>query len=87
MLQPGIATRRTKEAFVGKVVAVEFVSLDGVMEAPEEWAFSYTNDEMEETNASGMAASDALLLGGVTYEQMATFWSDRSGDEPSPWTT
>jgi dihydrofolate reductase len=40
-----------------KVVAVELVSLDGVMESPEEWAFSYSNDEMEEANASGMAAS------------------------------
>jgi hypothetical protein len=40
-----------------KVVAVELVSLDGVMESPEEWAFSYSNDEMEEANASGMAAA------------------------------
>jgi len=56
-----------------KVVAVESVSLDGVMESPEEWAFSYSNDEMEEANASGMAASDALLMGRVTYEQMAAY--------------
>jgi hypothetical protein len=46
----------TKEFAMRKVVAVEFVSVDGVMGAPEEWAFSYTNDEMEEANASGMAA-------------------------------
>ena len=65
-----------------KVVAVEFVSVDGVMESPEEWAHSYTNDEMEVENASGMAASDALLLGRVTYEQMATFWSNQSGGTP-----
>ena len=37
-----------------EVVATELVSLDGVMEKPEEWAFSYSNDEMEEANASGM---------------------------------
>jgi dihydrofolate reductase len=72
----------TKEVAVRKVVAVEFVSVDGVMEAPEEWAFSYTNDEMEEANASGMAASDALLLGRMTYEQMAAFWSDQPGGTP-----
>ena len=30
-----------------KVVALELVSLDGVIEAPEEWAFSYANDEMK----------------------------------------
>ena len=65
-----------------KVIAVEFVSLDGVMESPEEWAFSYSNDEMEEANASGMAASDAMLLGRVTYEQMAAYWSSQSGGVP-----
>jgi hypothetical protein len=35
---------RTKEVPVRKVVAVELVSLDGVMESPEEWAFAYSND-------------------------------------------
>ncbi len=65
-----------------KVVASELVSLDGVMESPEEWAFSYSNDEMEEANASGMAASDALLLGRVTYEQMAAYWPNQPGGTP-----
>src|SRR5215211_3106784 len=65
-----------------KVVAVELVSLDGVMESPEEWAFSYSNDEMEEANASGMAASDALLMGRVTYEQMAAYWPNQPGGVP-----
>jgi hypothetical protein len=36
----------TKEVAVRNVVAVEFVSVDGVMESPEVWASSYTNDEM-----------------------------------------
>ena len=65
-----------------KVVAVEFVSVDGVMEAPEEWAFSYSNDEVDEANASGMAASDALLLGRVTYEALAAFWPHQPGGAP-----
>jgi len=59
---------------VRKVVASELVSLDGVMEKPEEWSFSYSNDEMQEANASGMATSDAMLLGRVTYEEFAAFW-------------
>jgi dihydrofolate reductase len=71
-----------KEVTVRKVVAVELVSLDGVMESPEEWAFSYSNDEMEEANASGMAASDALLLGRVTYEGLAAFWPNQPGGTP-----
>jgi dihydrofolate reductase len=57
-----------------KVVASELVSLDGVMEKPEEWSFSYSNHEMEEANAAGMANSDAMLLGRVTYEAFAAFW-------------
>src|SRR5918995_1108295 len=61
---------------------VEFVSLDGVMESPEEWAFSYSNEEMEEANASGMAASDALLMGRVSYEQMVAYWPNQPGGVP-----
>ena len=65
-----------------KVIAVELVSLDGVMERPEEWAFSYSDDEMQEANAAGMSASDALLLGRVTYEGMAAFWPNQPGGTP-----
>ena len=57
-----------------KVVAVELVSVDGVMEKPEEWSFSYSNDEMAEANAAGMVDSDAMLLGRVTYEEFASYW-------------
>jgi dihydrofolate reductase len=67
---------------VRKVVAVELVSVDGVMESPEEWAFAYSNEEMDEANASGMAASDALLLGRVTYEELAAFWPNQPGGTP-----
>jgi dihydrofolate reductase len=73
---------RTKEVPVRKVVAVELVSVDGVMGAPEEWAFSYSNEEMEEANTAGMTASDALLLGRVTYEGMAAFWPNQPGGTP-----
>lgn len=65
-----------------KLTALELVSVDGIFESPEEWAFSYSNDEMNEANASGMAASDALLLGRVTYEGLAAFWPDQPGGDP-----
>jgi dihydrofolate reductase len=74
---------QTKEVFMRKVIVVEFLSLDGVMESPEKWAFSYSNDEMEEANASGMAASDAMLLGRVTYQEFASYWPYQdSADQP-----
>ena len=65
-----------------KLVAVELVSLDGVFESPQEWAFSYSNDEMNEANAAGMAASDAMLLGRATYEELAAFWPHQPAGTP-----
>ena len=66
-----------------KVVASELVSLDGVMGSPQEWAFSYSDDEMEQANASGMAASDALLLGRATYQEFASYWPyQNSANQP-----
>jgi len=73
---------RTKEVFVRRVIATELVSVDGIMESPEEWAFPYTNDEMEQANATGMAASDAMLLGRVTYEALAAYWPNQPGGTP-----
>ena len=66
-----------------KIYAVELVSLDGVMEKPEEWAFAYSNEEMNEANAAGMAASDALLLGRLTYEHLAAYWPHQPGGAPT----
>ena len=65
-----------------RVCAWELVSLDGVMEKPEEWAFPYSDAEMGEASASGMARSDALLLGRVTYEHLAAYWPDQPGGTP-----
>ena len=65
-----------------RVCAWELVSVDGVMEKPEEWAFPYSEVEMGEASASGMAASDALLLGRVTYEHLAAYWPDQPGGTP-----
>jgi dihydrofolate reductase len=65
-----------------RVGAWELVSLDGIMEGPENWAFSYSNEEMGEASASGMARSDTLLLGRVTYEHMAAYWPNQPGGTP-----
>jgi dihydrofolate reductase len=69
--------------------AWELLSLDGVIELPEKWSLPYTNDEMEEANASRMAESDesdALLLGRVTYEELAAFCPNQPNGDPM-WTT
>ena len=50
-----------------KVVVTECVSLDGVMEEPR-WTFKYWNDEIAKFKGEESSASDALLLGRVTYQ-------------------
>ena len=56
-----------------KVVASEFVTLDGVMEDPT-WTFRFSSEEQEKFKFDELAASDALLLGRVTYEGFAAAW-------------
>ena len=64
-----------------KVVAAEFLSLDGVMEAPDRWHFPYFNDEMEQAIGEGFAASDAMLMGRVNYEEWAAYWPQQDPEE------
>lgn len=65
-----------------KVVAGLFVSLDGVVESPDKWQFPYFNDEMGADVGAQMAASDAMLLGRVTYQEFAAFWPGAPADDP-----
>ena len=66
---------------VRKLVAAEHVSLDGVMEAPERWRWDYDNDEINQAIGAGFAASDALLMGRVLYEEWAPLWSKQDPEE------
>jgi dihydrofolate reductase len=56
-----------------KLVITEFLSLDGVMENPS-WTFKYWNDEIAKFKGEESEASDALLLGRVTYQGFAAAW-------------
>jgi dihydrofolate reductase len=64
-----------------KVVASEFLSLDGVMESPDQWHFPYFNDEMGQAVGEGFATSDALLMGRVLYEEWVAFWPNQDPEE------
>ena len=48
-----------------RVVASEFVSLDGVMESPEKWHFPYFDDEMGQEIRTAVGQTDAMLMGRV----------------------
>ncbi|MET9886090.1 dihydrofolate reductase family protein [Streptomyces sp. NPDC006430] len=58
---------------MGKIVALTYLSLDGVMENPA-WTGPYFNAEHAAYAHDRMFSADALLLGRVTYEGMAAAW-------------
>lgn len=62
-----------------KVVVTEFLSLDGVMEAPA-WTAPYWNDEIAKFKGEEQDTSDVLLLGRMTYQGFAAAWPE-SKDE------
>jgi dihydrofolate reductase len=58
---------------MSKVIAAEYLTLDGVMENPT-WTAPYFNDELGEFQNELLTSTDALLLGRVTYEGFAAAW-------------
>jgi len=80
---------------MGKVVVVENMTLDGVVQAPggadEDtragfpyggWARPYTDPVMAEALGKGMGADNALLFGRRTYEQFHAAWSTQTDGNP-----
>jgi dihydrofolate reductase len=54
-----------------------FISLDGVVEAPDQWHFPYFNDEMGAAVDHVFGQADTLLIGRVTYDSFAGAWPER----------
>ena len=54
-----------------KVIVSEFMSLDGITEAPEQWVAPFWNDEIAQLKHDELFAADVLLLGRVTYQSFA----------------
>ncbi|GAA4063313.1 dihydrofolate reductase family protein [Actinomadura miaoliensis] len=61
---------------MGKIVALNYVSLDGVVERPDKWTFEYFAPEHAKFAHGQLFNSDALLLGRVTYDGFAASWPD-----------
>jgi dihydrofolate reductase len=78
---------------MSKVVAVNSVTLDGVMQAPGRpdedlrdgfahggWALPYNDAVMAETMGRGMTGEGRLLFGRRTYEDFAAVWPRQEGN-------
>jgi class 3 adenylate cyclase/dihydrofolate reductase len=75
---------------VRRLIVSEFITLDGVMEAPgfEEhrdgrnaWALKLQSEETQRYKFEEMFAADAILFGRTTYQIWAAFWPTAGGDE------
>src|SRR5256885_12101276 len=62
-----------------RVVATEYLSLDGVFEEPGQWSFPYFNEQAAQFKSRELDATDALLLGRKTYEGFAAAWPTMEG--------
>jgi dihydrofolate reductase len=63
-----------------KIKSNFFISLDGVVEAPDKWHFSYFDDEMGAAVGAGFATTDALLMGRVLYDEWAAYWPEHADE-------
>ena len=70
-----------------KIIAGLFISLDGVVEAPDQWHFPYFNDEMGAAVDATLGAADTILFGRKTYDSFAGAWPEReaAGEEDAPF--
>jgi dihydrofolate reductase len=58
-----------------------FISLDGVVESPDQWHFPYFDDAMGAAVDAAFATADAMLMGRVLYDEWAAYWPDHA-EEP-----
>src|SRR5205823_8985648 len=62
---------------MSKLTAGLFISLDGVVENPQDWHFPYFNDEMGAPVPANLGEADTVLLGRKTYDTFAGAWPER----------
>ena len=64
-----------------KIINSTYISVDGVIENPQDWPPSTVPDERSgRIQTDLLFACDAVLMGRRTYEGFAPAWSARSGD-------
>ncbi|MEA2647397.1 MAG: hypothetical protein QOE92_2480 [Chloroflexota bacterium] len=59
---------------MARLVATEYVSLDGVFEEPGVWSGPFFNDEAGKFKFDELMASERQLMGRLTYEGFAKAW-------------
>jgi dihydrofolate reductase len=62
-----------------KIIVSSQVSMDMVIDNPQNFVFDYVNDEFMTYAREQLFESDALIMGRITYEAFAEAWSSRAG--------
>ena len=57
-----------------KIVASMLMAMDGVVENPQMWTSQFRREESQKYKFDELFASDALLLGRITYQGFAAAW-------------
>lgn len=66
---------------MGKIISNFFISLDGVVESPDQWHFGYFNDEMGEIIGAGMSSSAGFIMGRKLYDEWSSYWPNANPDD------
>jgi dihydrofolate reductase len=67
---------------MARIVSNFFISLDGVVERPDQWHFPYFDDAMGEVVGQGMASQSGFLMGRRLYEEWSEFWPQQGPEVP-----
>ncbi|MCG5216018.1 dihydrofolate reductase family protein [Streptosporangium sp. KLBMP 9127] len=63
-----------------KIIATTFATVDGFQNDPQIWSGEYFTAEAARYSAELLFGSDTMLMGRVTYDNMAQAWPSMSGD-------
>jgi dihydrofolate reductase len=89
--QRSLALKKDKN--MRKIIVTEFITLDGVVEAPGGnetphphggWQLKYNSPEGGKYKLDELSTIDALLLGKTTYEGFAAYWPGQTGGFADP---
>ncbi len=67
---------------MGRIVSNFFISLDGVVERPDQWHFPYFDDAMGEIVGAGMSTTSAFLMGRKLYGEWSEYWPQQGPEVP-----
>jgi dihydrofolate reductase len=67
---------------MARIVSNFFISMDGVVERPDQWHFPYFDDEMGQIVGSGMETQHTFLMGRRLYDEWSQFWPTQTDEVP-----